>query len=179
MVMMNDDHDDKDDNDNGYDDYELLWMTIFNSADGLVLDDDGDNVDDKTQHNNSQAKPESPKYVETQENKYQNIKHHKTVYSTSYGTVVNSDCSCCLLPLRLWAPVGPESSAASARPTGKRSSTCDCAKSQALHGGIWRFGCSRIPLERLNLNLGSNAYRKWNSGHQFATKQFEESHFTP
>lgn len=48
-------------------------MTIFNSADGLVLDDDGDNVDDKTQHNNGQAKPKSPKYVETQENKYQNI----------------------------------------------------------------------------------------------------------
>ena len=76
MVMMNDNHDDKNDNDNGYDgydDYELLWMTIFNSADGLVLDDDGDNVDGKTQHNNSQAKPKSPKYVETQENKYLNI----------------------------------------------------------------------------------------------------------
>lgn len=73
MVMMNDDHDDKDDNDNGYDDYELLWMIIFNSADGLVLDDDGDNVDDTTQHNKSQAKPISPKYVETQENKYLNI----------------------------------------------------------------------------------------------------------
>jgi len=48
-------------------------MTIFNSADGLVLDDDGDDVDDTTQHNNSQAKPISPKYVETQENKYLNI----------------------------------------------------------------------------------------------------------
>ena len=44
------------------------------SADGLVLDDDGDNVDDTTQHNTSQAKPISPKYVETQENKYLNIK---------------------------------------------------------------------------------------------------------